>query len=133
MKVHSFVDIITNSSSVIYTSPVSNAEERIDSLVTKILSIGENFTVRKCVSEDLASELRKGWTDFYHETSDEDSWTEEDWVREIEEEAKYREENMGDWDHSYDGPYTYYVEGNGESIDVMTFLNLFNIDANYDG
>jgi hypothetical protein len=88
------------------------------------------------VSETLASGLRKSYEDFYYRDipdQEASSWTEEQWVREIEEEAKYREENAGDWDHSYDGPYTYYVEGNGESIDIMTLLHLFNIDANYDG
>ena len=141
MKVHSTVDIITNSSSVVFTFVRDDAVETLNALVEKFRKLGKDYTVKKTMDPGFLDDLRKGHEEFLSLEEEYDlytnegyerfqnakeSWTEEEWQKNIEREIEYRLECQDDFDG-----YTTVLDGNGETLDIKEFLNLFIQEASY--
>jgi len=137
MKVHSIVSLITNSSTVIYTSATRETVEKAKKLIELLVGNSDNFEVSLIPSDEYIEQITEEDEEIYEKVSH-IGW--QDSINEIRKliasgEIKIPSQSEDDWDAIHEGrTWSLMVTKNGNEItEFDDFFNSFNQEAVYNG
>lgn len=137
MKIHSMVDIITNSSTVIYTFPSADYKKKLAEVVDRVLQEAgsdKKFDDLFDAVDTLGEDFYDGLDDFIMDEKDlsYDSWLE----LSDDERQKLRDESTEVYTDGSDGNYMYksfrLLTKSGEDTNLTSALmNIFESEESY--